>query len=261
MTRHVPHQNSFDRANRFEKWQTIILVGATLFTILSIALNAIDKTNSTLPIEKLITYANAISSLLAVLYIVTDIRINDLFYAGGKEKRTDLIDHAFGVNFSGGKSTGYFNADGVPIGVYKLAVLGFENSLFTSQIAKRMTAFKWPVAVIITGIFIFSACIGNKDLVNNILQIAATGVLIQQAIRLQQFSNRMNNIHSDFKKLFNDLKGVSDKTPKEGEIIQNVLNYEATLSWGSILLDSSVFDKLNPELSNKWEEMKRDYQV
>lgn len=172
-----------------------------------------------------------------------------------------MVDHAFETNFSGEKSTGYFNAQGVNKGVYKLSVLTFENSLFTSEIAKRMTYTKWGVTILIALVFIFSAALGNKWLVNDILQIAATGVLIQQAIRLQQFSDRMASIHSDFKALFNDLKDMTDKSPKEGEMLRNILNYESTHSWGSILLDSKLFNKLNPELSVKWDRIKQNYNI
>ena len=261
MNRSVPHQNTFDIAKKLKAWQTFILIVSTTFTIISILLNSFDKSKATFDIDKTINWINASSSFFAIAFIVFDILINSKFYTGGKEKRLDLIDHAFGTNYSGEKSTGYFNADGVETGVYKLAVHGFENSLFTSEVARNMTFNKWAAALIIATIFIFSACIGNKDLVNNILQIAATGVLIQQAVRLQQFSDRMKNIHGEFKALFNDLKNMTDKTSKEGEMLRNVLSYETTISGGSILTDTKVFNKLNATLSSKWDVMKRDYNI
>jgi hypothetical protein len=193
--------------------------------------------------------------------MVFDILINDKFYNSGKEKRLDLIDHAYDTNFSGERSIGYFNSQGVPVGVYKLATLTFENSLFTSQISKKMLLSKWLTTILISIVFVISACMGNKLLVNNILQIAATGVLIQQTVRLQLFSNRMSAIHGDFKALFTDLKNMQDKAPKEGEMIRNVLNYEATHSWGNILLDSKLFTKMNPPLTQKWDKMKQDYNI
>lgn len=261
MTRNVPHQNSFDIAKKLEKWQTFILIMSTVFTIGSITLNSMYKSQPEVWIDTWISIANASSSLFAAMFITIDILINDKFYSGGKEKRIDLIDHAFDTNFSGEKSTGYFNAQGVPIGIYKLAVLGFENSLFTSTVAKKMTFNKWAITFVISALFIVSACIGNKELVNNLLQIAATGVLIQQAVRLQQFSNRMKRLHDDFKVLFTNLKGAQNKSKQEGEMTKNVLNYEATHAWGGILLNSKIFDKINPTLSAKWEQMKQDYNI
>lgn len=261
MSRHVPHQNSFDKAKCLEFWQNIILIFATGFTAASIVLNNLKQEDVSFNLNQIIDIVNAVSSIFAIAYIAFDIGINHWFYKSGNEKRLDLVDHAFETNFSGEKSTGYFNAQGVNKGVYKLSVLTFENSLFTSEIAKRMTYSRWIVTALISVVFILSAALGNKLLVNNILQIAATGVLIQQTIRLQQFSNRMGNIHSDFKSLFNDLKDMADKSPKEGEMLRNILNYESTHSWGSILLDSKLFDKLNPELSVKWDRIKQNYNI
>jgi hypothetical protein len=261
MTRIVPHQNIFDTAKKMETWQTIVLAASSIATIASIALNAIKPSAEFPSRELLITIINASATFFAIAFIVLDILINERFYTGGKDKRVDLIDHAFDTNFSGEKSTGYFNPGGVNPGIYKLAVLGFENSFFTCAISKKMAAKKWVVTVMISAIFIASACIGNKDLVNDLFQIAATGVLIQQAIRLQQFSNRISIIHSEFKSLFSRLKGISDKTSAQGEIIKNVLNYESTHAWGSILLDSKIFTSVNPVLSPKWEQMKLDYSI
>ena len=50
-------------------------------------------------------------------------------------------------------------------------------------------------------------------------------------------------------------------TSKEGEMVKNILNYETTHSWGSILADSKIFNQLNPSLSATWEDMKRSYNI
>ena len=262
MNRHVPHQNSFKVAKKYDKWQTCVLWTSTALTVLSITLNNINQPLLfTFQRVSLINWVNSFASCFAVFYIVLDILINDKFYLSGVEKRLDLIDHAYDKNFSGDKSVGYFNAQGVPIGLYKLAVQSFENSLFTSTIAKKMAARKWWMAGFIFTVFLISACLGNKDLVNNILQIAATGVLIQQTIRLQQFANRMGNIHADFKMLFTIMKDEANKSKYDGEMIKNILDYECTHSWGSILLNDKIFNKQNTELSEKWEGMKKGYNI
>ncbi|MBI3519042.1 MAG: hypothetical protein HY062_06755 [Bacteroidetes bacterium] len=261
MTRFVPHQSSFDFAKKLDKFQAIALIISTVFAILHVVLSNISSKE----IPNIKCYddiANGFSTFFSIVFITLDIIVNYKFYKAEIERRKDLIDHAFDKNYTGGKSTGYFNAQGVPIGVYKLAVQSFENSLYTSEVAKRMTLRKWIVAIIITAIFVLSACIGDKFFVNTVLQLGATGVFILQAIKLQLFSSKMNDIHSDFKKLFTDLKDGSDKTLKEGEMILYVLNYETTLSWASILTDSKIFDELNIQiLPTKWGEMKRDYRI
>jgi hypothetical protein len=261
MNRHVPHQNLFDHAKACDKWQAIVLVLATLSAIASITLNAIMKSDPAQDFNSKIEWIDGITSVLAVIYMILEILFNIKFFQAGKEKRIDMIDHGFDTNFSGELSTGYFNPGGINHGVYKLAVLGFENSLFTCNTAKKMTISKWIYAGIVLGIFLTSACFGEKILVNSIIQIAAAGILVQQAIKLQQFSDRIQIIHSDFKRLFNSLRDVTDKTSNEGEMVKNILNYETTLSWGGILLSDKIFFKNNDALSQKWEQMKQDYRI
>mgnify|MGYP000875781599 FL=1 len=140
MTRIVPHQNIFDTAKKMETWQTIVLAASSIATIASIALNAIKPSAEFPSRELLITIINASATFFAIAFIVLDILINERFYTGGKDKRVDLIDHAFDTNFSGEKSTGYFNPGGVNPGIYKLAVLGFENSFFTRWATMAFTA-------------------------------------------------------------------------------------------------------------------------
>lgn len=261
MIRFVPHQSSFDFAKKLGKFQTLALVVSTLFALIHLVLSNIPY-RGTLDIKGYDDLANGLSTFFSIVFIALDVIVNYKVYKAELDRKKDLIDHAFDKNYTGGKSAGYFNAQGVPIGVYKLAVQSFENSLYTNEVAKRMTFGKWCLAIIITSIFILSACIGDKFIVNSVLQLGATGVLILQAIKLQLFSNKMNDIHSDFKKLFTDLKEGSDKTLKEGEMILYVLNYETTLSWASILTGSKIFGELNKQiLPDKWEEMKRDYQI
>ena len=159
MNKYVPHQNSFDVAKKFETWQSRVLLLSTSFTVISIILNNFHYKIKFVEVPEIINWLNIFSSIFAVAYIVLDILINDKFCSAGKEKRLDLIDHAFNTNYTGEKSVGYFNADGISSGVYKLAVLAFENSLFTSEVAKKMLVKKWGITIGITLIFILSACL------------------------------------------------------------------------------------------------------
>lgn len=261
MTRYVPHQKLFDFAQKLDKFQTIALLASTVFTLIHITLSSIPSKDAS-NIKCFDDIANGLSTFFSLTFIILEVVVNYKFYKAEIEKRRDLIDHAFGKNYTGGKSTGYFNAQGVPIGIYKLAVHSFENSLYTNEVAKKMTFGKWSIAIILTAIFVLSACVGDKFIVNSVLQLGATGVLILQAVKLQLFANKIDDIHSDFKKLFTDLKDGSDKTVKEGEMVLCVLNYETTLSWASILTDSKIFNQLNQkELPDKWNAMKVDYQI
>ncbi len=261
MNRVVPHQSLFDQVKVFDKWQTRLLFVATLFTIASIVLSSIEKSNPNLWLDSYINFITSVVSILSVTYIALELIGNYKFYKAEKARRMDMIDHAFDTHFSGDRSTGYYNPGGISIGVYKLAVQAFENSFFTSNTTKKMTVGKWIYACIVLAIFLISACLGDRQWVNDLVQIAAAGILVQQALKLHLFCNQMENIHSDFKTMFSNLKDVADKTKNEGEMVKNILNYESTLAWGSTIMDDKIFFRDNDTLSQKWEKMKQDYMI
>jgi len=261
MTRNIPHDKLFKEANVIDKWQSIILSIASIFTIASIILNALKKDYCFLGGAVCIDIVDCLVSVFSVAYIIFEIWVSSKLYNAEKARRTDLIDNSFITNFAGEQSTGYYNSGGINPGVYKLAVNGFENSLFSSNTAKKMLKKKWIIAVLILVVFLISAFLGEKFILNSLVQIAAAGVLVQHAVKLQLFSDRINKIHEDYKSLFSNLRDETDKTKRAGEMIKNVLAYETTISSAVIALDSKIFFKDNDELSNKWDQMKKDYKI
>lgn len=261
MNRYVPHQGMYDDAKVLDKWQAITLILAAIFTITSIILNILKEDCCSQKGNICFDIVDGSTSFLAVVYIVFDILVSSKLYKAEKLRRTDLIDHSFSTNFSGQQSSGYYNSAGINPGVYKIAVNGFENSLFSSNTAKKMTKMKWAKASVVLLIFLLSAFMGEKLILNSLIQVAAASVLVQQAIKLQLFSDRINKIHEDFKALFSNMRDETDKAKREGEMVRNVLNYETTISSAGIILDSKIFFKYNDELSRKWEKMKQDYKI
>lgn len=261
MSRIVPHQKLYDDAKALDKWQAITLILAAIFTFTSITLNILKEVHVSLKGNIYVDIVDGSTSLLAVVYIVFEVLVSSKLYKAEKARRTDLIDHSFSTNFSGQQSSGYYNSGGINPGVYKIAVNGFENSLFSSSTAKKMTTMKWVAASVVLIIFLLSAFMGEKLILNSLIQVAAAGVLVQQAIKLQLFSDRINKIHEDFKTLFSNMRDETDKTKREGEMVRNVLNYETTISSAGIILDSTIFFKHNDELSRSWEKMKQDYKI
>lgn len=84
-------------------------------------------------------------------------------------------------------------------------------------------------------------------------------MLFQQAIKQSMLVNRLEKILASFRKLFNNMKGQADKSNFIPEIILSVVEYETVIAWANILLSTSVYEKLNASLSEKWEGMKSKY--
>lgn len=102
---------------------------------------------------------------------------------------------------------------------------------------------------------------GNKDIVILIIQLSLPFFLIQQAIRLTFFHSRVHDVVCNFKSLFNDMKDNKNEEGRFPEISRNVVEYESTKAWGSILLSDSLFKKMNPKLSEDWNRLKGLYNI
>lgn len=253
MTRIVPHQQMFDRAKSFDKWANTIIY---LSSVLSVALIFLSP-----PYDKLIVAINAANCVFITIIVVFDTLFNYFFFEAGKAKRLDFIDNSMGTDFSGARSQGYFTNENLAAGLYKMAVNCFENSFFSSQISAKMITASWVKFVIILIIFVFSAALGEQKIVNLLFQLSLPLLLFQQALKITLFYIRVNSTYESFLHLFNDFKQHGNNEGKDPEILKIILDYQTTLTWGAIPLSDKLFNKYNAVLSQKWNELKANYNI
>lgn len=89
------------------------------------------------------------------------------------------------------------------------------------------------------------------------MQVALPLTIIQQFIRLVTLHFRVNSIYNQFKLIFTSIDGQK----RDSYLITNVINYESTLAWAGILLDSKIYTKQNETLSQDWENIKIKHKI
>jgi len=94
-----------------------------------------------------------------------------------------------------------------------------------------------------------------------VLQLSLPIFLISDAVNHSIFCLRMKNILDSFCRLYNDLLDETQNKNKEPEIILTVLNYETTLSTFNLLISEKIYNKNNKVLSEKWENLKKQYKI
>ena len=253
MERTVPHEQMFNRAKMFDKWATYCIYVSSL---ISIGLIFIPAGNG-----ETIMLLNAFNCVIIAIVVVFDQIFNYLFFEAGKAKRLDFIDNSYGTDFSGAKSEGYFTNETVKTGIYKMAVNCFENSFFSSQISSKMIKWAWIKAIVVLIIFVFSAALGEKGVVNLLFQLSLPILLLQQAIKITFFYTRITTVYQSLLELFNDLKQGGFTNKKDPEIFKIVLEYQTTLTWAAIPLNDTIFKKNNAQLSKKWDALKENYNI
>jgi len=252
----IPFKNSFDNAEEYDKYANITLYISTMLAIIAFAIHSYNE-----DWKEISNIINSINCFFILAFAVLEFITKHIFSEASSQKRYDFIDNSFDTSFSEENTKGYYTNDNIENGIYKMAVNGFENSLFTYAISKRMLKGLWIKNSLIAIVFIFLAVLGLNNAFIVILQLALPLILLNQAIRHTVFVSRINKIYENYRRLFQDLLKNTTKEYKKPEIIINVIEYEATLSWGGIILDTKIYNELNPELSKSWEEIKLKYKI
>lgn len=249
MTKVVPYKKDFDLVSLVEKISNTILWSSVVISVATIIISYSEIQKSTA--ENLTSILNAVNCIFAVSYFLSDIISNYLFQKAEAKRRDDFFDNSLNSSHSEENSNEYFTNDNITPSIKKMGVNCFENSFFTKSISGKMLKPMIIKSIVVFLLFLILA-ITNNHLFVTALQIALPYTIIQQTIRLFVFHNRIENICKRFRQIFT----THNKKTITKSILHNVSSYETTLSWACIKLDSKLFDKMNDELSEKWNKIK-----
>lgn len=255
MSRYVPLDIDYKTLNRIDTALNYILWASTILSlgVLILEITKVFPLNN----EFLQQTLNSIICTLAVIYFIGEVILNLLFQFSEIKRRKDFIDNSLGTTLSVENSTGYFNNQNTSVGILKMGKNCFESSLFSKTISGKMVVPMVFKALMVIIIFLVLALFTNNKTLTTVLQLTLPLSVIQQCIKLYYFSHRVNRVFEEFQYIFSNAR-VEER---ENLIISNVMNYESTLAWGSILLDDGLFKKLNPTLSQDWENIKIRYSL
>lgn len=254
MTRIVPHEINYKTIKKVGGFASFLLYASALISVIVLV---IDKTDLVKSKELFNKNLNSILAILAILYFLLDLVQNYLFQQAELNRKNDFVDNSFQTKLADENSQGYFSNDSFPAGIYKLGVNGFENSFFTKAVSCKMIIPSIIKSVIIFILFLLVVFFTDQTILVAVVQIALPFTIIQQTTRLIFFHHQVKNIVDNYKHIFHNV----NETNKSALIINNVINYEKTLSWGSVQLDSKLFNKHNPQLTLDWEALKIKYNI
>jgi len=215
-------------------------------------------------LPNLITILNII--LIISIIFSSSIRYTIQFYLfprAEEVKRNDFFDNSYGKKYNIKSSEDYFTNEKIKKGNYKLLVNLFENSLFTCEVSSKMkikklfTFLPYVIILILISFWGFN----NNFLAIPFLQLFLSVNIIGDLLTLFVFSNRNERIFNEIKNLFERMDGRDLTEEYLPEIINVYSSYESNINWASIQLDSKIFHQINPEISTKWEEIKKRYNI
>ncbi|MBE9469118.1 MAG: hypothetical protein IMY72_12470 [Bacteroidetes bacterium] len=256
MNKTVPFKDNYDLIKSINKYSDIILYISAIIVLATFILS-----NFTDSFKDIIEYVLKANSILIIAFLIMNLIKDCLLFNAGKKKRLDFIDNAFGAFMTTEHSKGYFSNENIQSGIYKMAVNGFENVFFSLNISRKMVVRTLIINIVILFIFLSSAIYGLDNLVVLIIQLTLPAIMLQQIIKLVLLINNLDNVYHKYCSLFNDLKIGNVIECKIPAMISNLIEYETALTWGNVLLSEKIYNELNPLLSKKWEEIKKECEI
>lgn len=247
-----PQTNYFAIGKKYRTAYTFVLFASFIFTIIFKYINA-----------NIAVSVIAIASLIALIVIE---RARDYYIDLAEEtRRRDFIDRSFGTKYCHVSSEGYYDTEELESGMYKMVANVFENSLFSSEISKKMLSKNMAINISLLVILLASIITSTVkiDYAVLLLQVFIGKDFVMGMIDLKKYNESTTETFNDIKKIFdnnleNTAESISKNTP---EILRIYLKYETNITDKKLLLDSKIYGAMNEPLSNDWEEMKKKYNI
>ncbi len=253
MTRYVPFDTKYDQIRKLEKSAFILLIiSAVLIFVNWILGKFFDKTINE-SYSHLKDLAKVISYVSMVGYLIIKLVAKVLFHNVEKLKRNDLIDNAFGTNYSDDNTADYYNNDETDNGIRKLALNAYESAFHTENTLKLMIYRNLIILVIISIPFLLSIFSkGGSDIVRLLFELSIPLILTSDFVILLVYYLNVSSINERFKIEFTNLENDKLKDSDVPKLIIPVIEYYSIKAWANTNLDSKIFNKNNEKISKNW---------
>ena len=177
-----------------------------------------------------------------------------------KKRRKQLISNALGTPLTQEKTELYYNNDFSP-SILRLGANIMENCLFSREIATKMLLpIRWTVGLyFVVWIVLFAIRQSNLDILLWITQLVFSSAIIMRWLQLELLRSRhdqnFENLYSYF------LNGQHESAKSTAIILDAFATYESTKSAAGIMLSSKVFQKINPKLTLKWQQLRAELKM
>lgn len=247
-----PQTNHFQESLKYEKISKRLVY---ILFIGTIGINFLGKN----------VYLEAGTILVYVSSVYFAKQSQNFRYEAESIRRMDFIDNSFGTKYIEDSSENYYDNSEIDHGLYKMIVNVFENALFSTKISERMhnksKTKNWIAIVIMISFALFG--FSKNIYISPCVQLLLSGYFILEYFDIKEYKERTNQIYLDIKKLFD--KGLKNEITSIdaniAEIVRIYVLYESNIADKKLLLDSKIYNELNPELTLKWETIKQKYNI
>lgn len=198
---------------------------------------------------------------VSVQFVLTQIVRMILLPKAELIRRRQMISDSLGTKLTHERTSLYYNNE-YPPSFIRLCSNTLENSFFSKEISEKMLFSKR----IITGVYIllwlllFTLRNSNLEVLIWITQIVFSGGLLAKWLNLEILHSRYEKVYEDLHLHF--LNKIGEKSQcAVATILDSFVAYEAAKSTAGYLLSTKIFNKLNSQLSDEWEKIRKDLEM
>lgn len=171
-------------------------------------------------------------------------------------RRRQLLSNAFGVPLTSEKTQLYYNNEISP-SVLKLGVNVMENSFFAKHVCGEMAKYERIKVMIYTGLWLIAILNRSTDLglLLTLTQVLFSSEIIIHWLKTEMLRVRNETVYDKLYALFLN-KGASEDQNMTAGILDSFAFYEASKASASIKQSTKIFNRLNPSLTEQWEEVR-----
>lgn len=253
MTKKVPHDKLYKIVTELSSALNWLLLISTITSLIIIALNNFQwesNPNTSLWLSRCL-------ALIAIVFFILDIIRSHTYHRAELQRKNDFMDNSLQTKLADANSNEYYTNDDISKGVYKMGVNCFENSFFTKTISSKMLVKQITYTVVIWLVLWCVILTAPNNIFIEVVLLALPISVANDTRKLYRLNKNVDMVFGNFKRIFSSTK----KSKRESLIIDNVINYEKSLSYSSIPLNSKLFDQLNDELSVEWESIKKQHNI
>ena len=194
----------------------------------------------------------AAAALAVFSTVITTIYQTD----GNRALRATQLSHALGAGVGEPVRSDYYN-NILPTSLLKLGATTLENALNTKAVLSKMAVkMRFKVGIYFVLLLVLSTYRATPTgWIVVLAQTLFSADLLLKLTRLERFRVRTIRAHDHLEQFF--LQAGGTERPNDlAVLIGAFTDYECAKDEAAIPLETKIFEDLNPELSQKWDEMK-----
>lgn len=203
--------------------------------------------------ENISSAAIVVQIVVALLYFVSN-TIDDgcFWYEAEKQRRKNGIQNGLGMRLSEYDTEEYYN-NNLPHSLEKYGMNILESNYFSKVIAGKML-LKVGVYALGAVVALVIACrfVSDENVLLLIAQTAFSSYVLVNFVMLVLYKIRLEALYSE---AYNVLILGNQTHGHQAWLISYVVEYEAIKAHYKIRLEQKIFNRLNSELSTKWQDV------